>query len=202
MRPPTRLLLALLAVPSCPATRQGAVGTPSIEVAGTSFRVTLPDGRILASPDLIGAVLDVADEAGRSMTVRIDAVAPDSSDRDGDCTICRCATSRPGAGATSAPPPAQTELSQASHWREAGAPTAATCAAPPALPSPAPPAPSAGACALATNPGATPAGRRSGITIRPVVGAQLLLGKIWKNLDRSHSSPASGSRTVRALETY
>jgi hypothetical protein len=63
---------------------QGAAAAPSIEVVGTSFRVILPDGRILASPELIGAVLEVADESGRSMTVRIDAVVPDPSDRDGD----------------------------------------------------------------------------------------------------------------------
>jgi hypothetical protein len=84
MRPLVRLLLALLVAPLCPAMGQGAAGTSSLEVAGTSFRVTLPDGRVLGSPALIGAVLDVADEAGRNMTVRIDAVAPDPSDRDGD----------------------------------------------------------------------------------------------------------------------
>src|SRR5439155_23787830 len=84
MRPPVRLLPALLAAPLCPAMGQGAAGPPSIEVAGTSFRVTLPAGRVLGPPALIGAVLDVADEAGRNLTVRIDAVAPDPSDRDGD----------------------------------------------------------------------------------------------------------------------
>jgi hypothetical protein len=81
--------LALLAIPLCSAIGQGAGAAPSIEVAGTSFRVTLPDGRVLASPNLIGAVLDVADETGRSMTVRINAVAPDPADRDGDVWLHR-----------------------------------------------------------------------------------------------------------------
>jgi hypothetical protein len=67
-----------------PAIGEGAATAPSIEVVGTSFRVALPDGRTLGSPDLIGAVLDVADETGRSMTVRIDSVARDPSDRNGD----------------------------------------------------------------------------------------------------------------------
>jgi ADYC domain len=84
MPPPLRLLLMLLAVSLCLATGQGVAGMSSIEVAGTSFRVTLPDGRMLASPELVGAVLDVTDEAGRNMTVRIDAAAPDPADRDGD----------------------------------------------------------------------------------------------------------------------
>jgi hypothetical protein len=90
--------LALLAIPLCSAIGQGAGAAPSIEVVGTSFRVTLPDGRVLASPDLIGAVLDVADETGRSMTVRINAVAPDSSDRDGDVWLHRFSLRDPETG--------------------------------------------------------------------------------------------------------
>ena len=52
MRRQVGLLLALVAVPLCPATVQGAA--PSLEVAATMFRVALPDGRVLASPELIG----------------------------------------------------------------------------------------------------------------------------------------------------
>jgi hypothetical protein len=65
---------------------------------GTLFRVTLSDGRILASPELIGAVLDVVDETGRNMTVRIDAVAPDPSDRDGDVWLHQFSVSDAGSG--------------------------------------------------------------------------------------------------------
>jgi hypothetical protein len=80
------------------AIGQGVVTAPSIEVLGTLFRVTTPNGRVLTSPDLIGAVLDVADESGRSMTVRIDAVAPDPSDRDGDVWLHRFLVRDAGTG--------------------------------------------------------------------------------------------------------
>jgi hypothetical protein len=49
----------------------------------------MPDGRVLTSPDLIGAVLDAADEEGRTITVRIDAVTRDPSDLDGDIWLHR-----------------------------------------------------------------------------------------------------------------
>ena len=67
------------------------------------FRVALPDGRILGSPDLIGAVLDVADETGRSMTVRIDAVAPDPSDRDSDVWLHHFSVRDAGTGDVARP---------------------------------------------------------------------------------------------------
>lgn len=92
MSPSGRLLLALLAAPACPAMGEGAAGSPSIEVAGTLFRVTTPDGRLLISPDLTGAILDVADEAGRIITVRIDSVTRDPSDADGDIWLHRFST--------------------------------------------------------------------------------------------------------------
>jgi hypothetical protein len=98
VRPPVGLLLMLLAVPLLPATGPGSSAVPSIEVAGTSFHVTLPDGRILTGPELVGAVLDVADEAGRNMTVRIDAVAADPADRDGDVWLHRFSVRDAGTG--------------------------------------------------------------------------------------------------------
>jgi hypothetical protein len=82
--PAARLLVALLAAPACSAMGEAAAGGPSIEVVGTLFRVTTPDGRALISPDLTGAILDVADEAGRIITVRIDSVTKDPSDPAGD----------------------------------------------------------------------------------------------------------------------
>jgi ADYC domain len=68
---------------------QGVATAPSIEVVGTSFRVTLPDGHLLGSPDLIGAIFEVVDEAGRSVTVRLDAVTADPSDHDSDVWLHR-----------------------------------------------------------------------------------------------------------------
>jgi len=89
MGPSAHLLLALLGAPLCPTLGHGATSEPSLEVVGTLFRVTMPDGRVLTSPELTGAVLDVADEAGRIMTVRIEAVARDPSDGDGDVWLHR-----------------------------------------------------------------------------------------------------------------
>jgi hypothetical protein len=56
----------------------------SLEVVGTSFRLTTADGRVLTSPDLVGAILDAVDETDRTVTVRIDSVAQDPSDPSGD----------------------------------------------------------------------------------------------------------------------
>ena len=49
----------------------------------------MPDGRVLTWPDLIGAVLDAADEGGRTLTVRIDGVARDPSTLNGDVWLHR-----------------------------------------------------------------------------------------------------------------
>jgi hypothetical protein len=55
-----------------------------IEVSATVFRVMVGDGRVLTSPDLIGAVLDLGVESGQVITARIDAVQRDSAGADGD----------------------------------------------------------------------------------------------------------------------
>jgi hypothetical protein len=80
--------LALLAWPIGSAIGQAPSG-PSLEIAGTLFQVTIGDGRSLASPELIGAVLDVIDDTGRLVTVRIDGVARDPADADGDVWLHR-----------------------------------------------------------------------------------------------------------------
>jgi hypothetical protein len=48
----------------------------SVEVDGTAFKVTLTDGRVLHSPDLVGATLAIATN-NSIMRVRIDAVERD-----------------------------------------------------------------------------------------------------------------------------
>jgi ADYC domain len=48
----------------------------SVTVDGTAFVVTLDDGRVMRSPDLVGAVLTVATNSG-PLKVRIDAVERD-----------------------------------------------------------------------------------------------------------------------------
>jgi hypothetical protein len=81
--------LPLLAISVFSAMAQTTTGEPSLEVAGTLFRVTMRDGRVLTSPDLIGAVVEAADEAGRIITVRIDGVTRDPSDAGGDVWLHR-----------------------------------------------------------------------------------------------------------------
>jgi hypothetical protein len=78
-----RLLLALLALPAILVGGQ-ASPRPPWGVEGTMLRVVTPGGRILTSPDLVGAVLDTVDEDGRAITVRIDTVAQDPTDLSGD----------------------------------------------------------------------------------------------------------------------
>ncbi len=53
-----------------------AAGLKSVEVEGTAFKVTLTDGRVLHSPELVGATLTIK-TSGPTMRVRIDAVERD-----------------------------------------------------------------------------------------------------------------------------
>jgi len=93
-----RLPLLDLFAALCAAVGQAAADRPSIEVVGTSFRVTTPDGRVLRSPDLVDAVLNVIDEAGRTVTLRIDAVDKDPSDPSGEIWLHRFSVSDDSAG--------------------------------------------------------------------------------------------------------
>ena len=52
----------------------GASG--GLAARGYSFALTLPDGRVLGSAELVGAVLDMDDPSGRPVTARIDHVMP------------------------------------------------------------------------------------------------------------------------------
>jgi hypothetical protein len=58
-------------------------------VHGTALRVRLADGRTLGPHDLVGAALEAADEAGRPLTVRVDAVTPDPRDPEGEVLLYR-----------------------------------------------------------------------------------------------------------------
>lgn len=69
---------ALFGVPSSVAAQP----KPMIAVEGTEFVVTLPDGRVLRSRDLVGAVVDVRFE-GTPTKLRIAAVEPDPTEKSG-----------------------------------------------------------------------------------------------------------------------
>ncbi len=70
-------LLAVIAL-SAPAIAEPA-GIRTVEAEGSQFKVTLADGRVLRSPDLVGAVLTLA-VAGQERHLRIDAVETDPGD--------------------------------------------------------------------------------------------------------------------------
>ena len=59
------------------ALAQGsAAELQSVEADGAAFKVTMSDGKVLRSPDLVGATLTIA-TAGGTLRVRIDAVERD-----------------------------------------------------------------------------------------------------------------------------
>jgi hypothetical protein len=70
-----RCLTAALLAGGLPLTT-GAAELRSIEVGGTEFKVTLNDGRVLRSTELVGATLTIG-TAGGTMRLRIDAVERD-----------------------------------------------------------------------------------------------------------------------------
>jgi hypothetical protein len=74
------LLLALSPTAPAPTLAAEEATLPSIEAAGTSFRLTLSGGSVLHSPDLVGAVL-VVEMAGQTLRLRIDTVERDPLDK-------------------------------------------------------------------------------------------------------------------------
>jgi ADYC domain len=86
--------LAILAAVTTVAARAQAGDEPdriassvrSIAVEGTVLKITLTDGRLLASPDLIGANL-LIDQGGRLLRVRLDGVERDPDDKRHDIAI-------------------------------------------------------------------------------------------------------------------
>ena len=88
--------------------------TPTkVEVVGTTFRLTMADGRVLAGTDLVGAVLALGDEGGARFAVRIDAVQLDLQDAAGDVTLYALSVEEPaGHHAAGRAEPAVGELAQ------------------------------------------------------------------------------------------
>ncbi|SFH94113.1 hypothetical protein SAMN05216304_10157 [Bosea sp. OK403] len=56
---------------------------PLVEAEGTQLRVTLADGRVLHSPELIGATLLIATADGGAVRARLDALEADPDDKTG-----------------------------------------------------------------------------------------------------------------------
>jgi len=82
-------LRAGLALSMVAAAAHGAAALQlvSAEVAGTELRLGLSDGRTLAGAQLVGVQLDLTDEFGAPVRVRIDAVGPDPNDKTGEVLL-------------------------------------------------------------------------------------------------------------------
>ena len=77
---PALLCAALLFLAPRPGVAGAAVGVKSIDVDGTNFVVSLSDGPVLRSRDLVGATLNIVTGGGGALRVRIDAVEADPGD--------------------------------------------------------------------------------------------------------------------------
>jgi hypothetical protein len=76
------LLTAALLAFGIAAARAEAVIPQSVEAEASEFKVTLTDGRVLRSRDLIGARLVIA-MGGQAIRMRLDGVEPDPDARNG-----------------------------------------------------------------------------------------------------------------------
>ncbi|MGD0191616.1 MAG: ADYC domain-containing protein [Rhizomicrobium sp.] len=56
--------------------------TAGLQAQGYAFALAMPDGRVLASRDLVGAVMEMDDPYGRVVTARIDQVTPSKERAD------------------------------------------------------------------------------------------------------------------------
>jgi hypothetical protein len=78
-----RLGLGLLVL----AATIAAAPVPGVAIAGNAFRVTLPDGSVLAQEQLPGAILNLGDGSGAQRRIRIDAVEHDARDPSGELVL-------------------------------------------------------------------------------------------------------------------
>jgi hypothetical protein len=97
--PLAALAALVLAGPPATAAPDGAVR--SVAVEGTSFRVTLADGRVLAQDELPGTVLAIGDGSGQRRKVRIDTVEKDPRDPAGEVVLYGLSGQDPETGAWS-----------------------------------------------------------------------------------------------------
>jgi len=70
----------------------------SVEVEGTTFRITLSDGRVLGQEELPGVRLMLGDGSGRQRPIRIDAVERDPKDAAGEVMLYSLSEQDPVSG--------------------------------------------------------------------------------------------------------
>lgn len=77
-----RIALAAFAAVFCVSGAPAAQPVPSrVEADGPTLKVTMSDGRVLRSPDLVGAVLTVRDGVGVVRRVKLAGLSDDPGDR-------------------------------------------------------------------------------------------------------------------------
>lgn len=83
-----RVLVTLLALqlPASVVSAEDGKRGEQLTVVGTEFRLKMPDGRVLRSADLIGAVLGIVED-GALRRLRIDSVEPDPLDAKGEVLL-------------------------------------------------------------------------------------------------------------------
>lgn len=77
MRP---ILVFTLAAAAALLAPLAALAGPGLQVQETRFELTLPDGRRLASEDLVGAVMQIREPSGEIITARLDGLEPARED--------------------------------------------------------------------------------------------------------------------------
>lgn len=92
------LLGTALALATTAANGAAALQLTLAEVTGTELRLGFSDGRTLAREQLVGVQLDLADEIGAPVRVRVDAVMPDPKDRTGEVLLYSLTTPAAGGG--------------------------------------------------------------------------------------------------------
>jgi ADYC domain len=99
-----RSCLALGVMWASAALSAASSAQPSLEhirAAGTEFRISLSDGRVLLGAQLIGAVLSIIDRNGDPQAVRIDAIEPDPTDPDQEIQLHTLSVQDPATGSWS-----------------------------------------------------------------------------------------------------
>ncbi len=91
-------MLGTLCIPAAQAGA-GSDMTESLDVDGTRFIVTRPDGSVLDQSDLVGSVILLEDPTGKLLNVRIDSVEPDPEDPDGEVVLYGLSQQDPESGA-------------------------------------------------------------------------------------------------------
>ena len=86
-----RLGLAMWVVLPLQAAMASAAEAPiaGVEIQGTAFAVRLTDGHVLAQQELVGAILEVSDDRGQPLTVRIDGFVVDPKDPEREVVLYR-----------------------------------------------------------------------------------------------------------------